>query len=135
VFGLLGNTIFFGLPGNPVSAAVVFDQFIEPAIRVLAGSAYPFRSLMRATSLDGFKQTKNRLHFARGVVSHADRLLVKSAGKQGSHMLSSLARSNCYVWVPADQEIREGDEVLIQLHGAPQVTFDKFREAFALSGL
>ena len=35
-FGNLGNTLFFGLPGNPVSVMVTFYQFVQPAIKKLS---------------------------------------------------------------------------------------------------
>jgi len=41
LFGTKGNTLVFGLPGNPVSAAVCFELFVRPALRVLAGHANP----------------------------------------------------------------------------------------------
>ncbi len=37
LFGTLGDTLVFGLPGNPVSAFVCFELFVRPALRVLAG--------------------------------------------------------------------------------------------------
>jgi len=35
----LGSTLYFGLPGNPVSALVSFWRFVAPALRKLAGRA------------------------------------------------------------------------------------------------
>jgi molybdopterin molybdotransferase len=40
-FGTRGDTLVFGLPGNPVSAFVCFELFVRPALRVLAGHADP----------------------------------------------------------------------------------------------
>lgn len=41
LFGTRGGTLVFGLPGNPVSAAVCFELFVRPALRVLAGHPTP----------------------------------------------------------------------------------------------
>src|SRR5207237_4620452 len=41
LFGTRGDTLVFGLPGNPVSAFVCFELFVRPALRVLAGHADP----------------------------------------------------------------------------------------------
>ncbi len=41
LFGTKGNTLVFGLPGNPVSASVCFELFVRPALRVLAGQTHP----------------------------------------------------------------------------------------------
>ena len=38
-FGRRGDTLVFGLPGNPLSTIVCFCVFIEPALRRLAGEA------------------------------------------------------------------------------------------------
>ena len=41
LFGTRGDTLVFGLPGNPVSALVCFELFVRPALRALAGHADP----------------------------------------------------------------------------------------------
>ena len=41
LFGTRGDTLVFGLPGNPVSAFVCFELFVRPALRMLGGHARP----------------------------------------------------------------------------------------------
>ena len=132
VFGKIGETLFFGLPGNPVSGAVVFQQFIEPALLAISGSQQPFNVVVKATSDDSYKKTAKRLHFARGIAEYSDGWRVRSAGKQASHMLTSLAMSNCYVMIPADSEVKRGDEVYIQLHNSIRTNLDNIRSTFLL---
>ncbi len=131
VFGTIKDTIFFGLPGNPVSGAVVFRQFIEPALIAMSGGRLPFRRVFKARSLDVFKRTTGRLNFARGYARYKDGWLVESAGKQASHMLSGLAGSNCLVLIPPDKQVQAGEEVFIQLHEGPFSSWDEFRRELA----
>lgn len=132
VFGLIGKTLFFGLPGNPVSGAVVFTRFVEPVLRAISGDPEPFESLYKATAGDEFKPTAGRLHFARGIAAYQDGWRVKSAGMQGSHILTSLARSNCFVMIPPDRKIEKGDEVYIQVSGSERMGLEEFNRSFSL---
>jgi len=130
VFGTIGKTLFFGVPGNPVSGAVVFRQFIEPALIAMSGGQFPFRTVITAKSLDSFKETRGRLNFTRGSAFFADDWQVRSAGKQGSHMMSGMANSNCLIIIPPDTKVNRGDEVNIQLSEGPNITWSEFRKAF-----
>ncbi len=130
VFGSMGKTLFFGVPGNPVSGAVVFRQFIEPALIAMSGGQLRFRTVIAAKSLDSFKATRGRLNFARGSAFYADNWQVRSAGKQGSHMMSGLANSNCLIIIPPDTKVERGDEVYIQLSEGPHITWTEFRKYF-----
>src|SRR5919108_420012 len=47
-FGVRGETLVFGLPGNPVSALVGFELFVRPALRALQGTADPLPAFERA---------------------------------------------------------------------------------------
>ncbi len=46
-FGVIGGKPAFGLPGNPVSAMVSFEQFVRPAMRKMSGHARLFRPAHR----------------------------------------------------------------------------------------
>ena len=55
-FGLLNsNTPLIGLPGNPVSALVAFEQFCRPAIRKMLGKKYIPRPVITATLQDSIE--------------------------------------------------------------------------------
>src|SRR5207237_665951 len=48
-FGRIGDTLFFGLPGNPVSAMVTFELFVRPALWKMAGRTELERPQVQAT--------------------------------------------------------------------------------------
>jgi molybdopterin molybdotransferase len=103
-FGKIGKTFFFGLPGNPVSVAVTFQQMVEPALKRLAGLAPGSALRFRATCTHPLKKEPGRLEFQRGVLTqdaHGEFLVAAALG-QGSHMLGSMSQSNCYIVLPAD---------------------------------
>lgn len=103
-FGRLGETWFFGLPGNPVSTAVTFLQFVRPALRLLEGE--PARPPLRLELplLEALHKAPGRLDFQRGILVRdaAGRPGVRSAGPQGSHVMSSLAAADCLIVLPAE---------------------------------
>jgi molybdopterin molybdotransferase len=131
MFGSRDRTLFFGLPGNPVSGAVMFMQFIEPVIHHLAGSEAPFRAIIEANALSNFRGTAGRLHFARSISFFDRGWQVKSAGTQGSHILSSLAEANSFMLIPPDQSVSAGETVLIQNFVGLQVGFAEFMQSIA----
>ncbi|MGL6075866.1 MAG: molybdopterin molybdotransferase MoeA [Fimbriiglobus sp.] len=60
LFGTKGNTLVFGLPGNPVSSFVGFELFVRPALRVLAGRGAAWHPPIRATLAEAFTTTNDR---------------------------------------------------------------------------
>jgi molybdopterin molybdotransferase len=119
-FGQIGKAFFFGLPGNPVSAAVTFQQLVAPALRRLAGEA-PGRPLrIRATCTAPLKKEPGRLEFQRGMLTQnaQGEFFVAAAGGQGSHRLGAMAQSNCYIILPADCcGVRANESVWVEPFG------------------
>lgn len=104
-FGKLPNSIFFGLPGNPVSAMVTADLLAMPALMKLQNyQAAPAITLTAKTVTD-LRKSPGRMDFQRGVLSYNDQgeLMVTSTGNQGSGILTSIASANCYIVLPAEQ--------------------------------
>jgi molybdopterin molybdotransferase len=106
-FGRAGDTLFFGLPGNPVSSFVTFELFVRPVIRRLAGHRdLSGRSLVTARLLDTAQTSPGRRAFLRvrlGTDPDApDRLVARLAGGQGSHVLSALALADGLAVVPEE---------------------------------
>jgi molybdopterin molybdotransferase len=60
LFGTKGNTLVFGLPGNPVSAFVCFALFVQPALRLLAGHSNPGPRMTKLTLADGISVSNGR---------------------------------------------------------------------------
>ncbi len=116
-FGHLGETAFFGLPGNPVSVVATFYQFVAPALRRLAGET-PRRGLtLRAVALERLKKRPGRVDFQRGIleIDENGRIGVRSTGNQGSHVLSSMSRADCFIVIESERStVEPGEEVTVQ---------------------
>ena len=120
-FGQIGGTLAFGLPGNPVSSMVTFEQLARPAILKLAGHRNYARPVVQAIFEETFTKRPDRRHFLRGIVSREQGVLtVRTTGDQGSGILSSLVKANGLIDVPEHVErLNPGDEVSVQLLGPP----------------
>ncbi len=105
LFGMRGDTPVFALPGNPVSAAVTFLQFVRPAVRKLSGDPDPGRrETVRARLADSIVKKDGKRHFLRGRLERSDgELRVRLAGPQGSNVASGLAAADCLVILPEER--------------------------------
>ena len=116
-FGYLGNKIpIFCLPGNPVSSLVSFEAFVRPAIRKLLGKRSLHRATVRATSLEDVTSPAGVRQYRRGVLHRESGggYSVSLVGGPGSHLLASLALSNCLVIVEEETtEIVAGTDVTV----------------------
>lgn len=116
-FGLLGSTLFFGLPGNPVAAMVMFYQLVLPSLRHLSGETERLPQELYAVSRSSLRKRPGRMEFQRGVLSHDahGELQVTKTGGQGSGILSSVAAANCFVVLDEDQaNVEPGTRVTVQ---------------------
>lgn len=117
-FGRVAGALFFGLPGNPVSVMVTFYQLVQPALRILAGLDAPDAPLRVTAALASrLKKKPGRREFQRGVLSMTTggRYSVTPTGRQGSGILRSMARANCFIVLPEDcGDVEAGAEVWVQ---------------------
>lgn len=113
VFGMVGGTAAFGLPGNPVSSLVSFELLARPALRRLMGHARLDRPGVRAMAEEAFvRRPDGKTHFVRAVASYGEGgFTVRSAGAQGSHQLSATARANALVVLPDGSGVSAGAAV------------------------
>lgn len=116
-YGKLKDASFFGLPGNPVAVMVTFYQFLLPALHLLStGKPYaPF--ILRASCDEELRKRAGRYEFVRGILSHDDQggLSVVSTGQQGSGILTSMSRGNCFILLEEDCDgIKKGATVRVQ---------------------
>jgi len=116
-FGMIGGKPMFGLPGNPVSSMVSFEQFVRPLLLKMIGRRQLFRPVIQAILKEEIKKMPGRRYFIRGSVSsEKDQYFVTTTGEQGSGILRSMVRANGLIVIPEDQEIvRAGEKVKVQL--------------------
>jgi molybdopterin molybdotransferase len=99
-FGAYRQVPFFGLPGNPVSAMMTFEQFVRPALRIMGGFARWKKPTVSVTLLEAI-ESDGRETYARAWVERREgQWQARLSGGQGSNMLNSLARANALVIVP-----------------------------------
>ena len=115
-FGRINKAYFFGLPGNPVSAMATFYQVALPALHKLMGQAAQAPLQLKLRCLDRLKKRPGRIDFQRGILDYEDgELVVRGVGAQGSHILSSMSRANCFIILPAEQgTVEAGSRVEVQ---------------------
>ena len=102
-FGRRGKTWVFGLPGNPASSYVLFEEFVRPALRKMMGRRVLEDSMVKATLETPITKTYNRLHFMRGLLHEENgEFRVRPLKFQGSHSIGSLVASNALIRVEAD---------------------------------
>jgi molybdopterin molybdotransferase len=103
--GELGGTTLIGLPGNPVSALVVFELFVRPLIRAMLGLPGDGRLHLRAVAEGRIGKDPARRSFLRVHVWHEDGVVhARAAGGQQSSQLRPLADANALLVVPEGEE-------------------------------
>lgn len=126
-FGVMGKNArgqqcwFCGLPGNPVSTAVTYHQLVVPAVRFIAGELPREPAVIKAVAAKALKKQPGRTDFQRGIFTSVDGInQVESAGSQGSGVLSSMSRANCFIRLEAERgNVNEGEQVDV-------ILFDQF---------
>ncbi len=115
-FGTRGDTLVFGLPGNPVSAMVTFHLFVRPALLALAGADEP-RTVAEATIDEAYAKAPGRAHAVRCTLeARVDGWHVRPTGPQGSHVLTSMLGARALALLPADRgDVAAGERVEIEL--------------------
>ncbi len=118
-FGVIKSTgtLVFGLPGNPVSSAVTFEQFVRPALRKMMGHNSVHRPVIRATLSEGMRKRPGRLHFVRVSLERQDGgWLAKPTGNQSSGVMTSMIQGQGLAIFPIEAESLEvGTEVDVQI--------------------
>jgi len=116
-FGTIGGKPVFGLPGNPVSSMISFEQFVRPSLLKMMGHRQIFRPIIEAILKEEIKKTAGRRYFIRGSISiEKDQYFVSTTGEQGSGILRSMVKANGLIVIPESQEmVRAGEKVRVQL--------------------
>ncbi len=116
--GRIGQSVLFGLPGNPVAVMVTFLAFVRPALLRMMGSNAPAPVLLRAKSVEELRKKAGRTEYQRGFVSTAPdgRLQVSAAGNQGSGILRSMVEANGLIVLHHHQgNVEAGEEVDVMM--------------------
>ncbi|MEE9257925.1 MAG: gephyrin-like molybdotransferase Glp [Nitrospinaceae bacterium] len=116
-FGRIGETPVFGLPGNPVSSFVSFEQFVRPSIRKMMGCSELRRRIVKAKLTRGIRKKPGRQHFLSSTITlNGGECTVTPADEQGSGILKSASNANGLIIFPLEATaIAEGETVAVQL--------------------
>jgi molybdopterin molybdotransferase len=112
-----------GLPGNPVSALVAFEEMVRPAILKMLGRSELEKPTVRAVLEDDIVNGDERRVYARAIITHRDgRYHAHLTGDQGSGVLTSMALANGLAICPEDvQVMKAGEEVDVQMLDWPSL--------------
>jgi molybdopterin molybdotransferase len=117
-FGHYRGVPFFGLPGNPVSAMLTFEQFVRPVLRVMAGFTEWRKATITVTLLEAVDSDGRETYARARIERDGERWVARLSGGQGSNILGSLARANALVIVPDGvTQLPAGAEAQAQLLG------------------
>jgi molybdopterin molybdotransferase len=124
-FGTLGRRLFFGLPGNPVSALVCFGVYVWPSLRKLAGHAAIHHPVVTARLASSIRKATNLTEFVRvHLVRDGAGWTATPFAAQGSAVLSSLTAGAGLLVGPASATALDADAVypVIVLDGTTMAT-------------
>jgi molybdopterin molybdotransferase len=114
--GRVGDTPFFGLPGNPVASLLAFMLFVRPALFKRAGRRRLFPDTWQARATEPLRKKQGRCEFKRGVLRFAETgWEVRTTGPQGSGILSSMVAGNCLIILDeARGDVAAGEMVTVE---------------------
>ena len=112
-FGVRGETLVFGLPGNPVSALVGCELFVKPALRALQGLGDPLPRFEPGRLAVGLRRNEERDEFVRARSRvDGDVLVLEPVTGQESHMIVRSGAADALVHIPrGNGELAAGSTV------------------------
>lgn len=121
-FGFVGDTPLFGLPGNPVSVIVAFEQIARPALLKMMGADRLLRPRIVARLDEEVVTDPSKTVFLRGVTRQVEEgWAVGLAGGQDSNMLSAAAAGDGFIVVPRDVSLLEaGSMAMVEMFRWPE---------------
>lgn len=116
-FGRKRRTLVFGLPGNPVSAYVTFEEFVKPALCRMLGRR-ELNTDWKEGRLTRRYKNGSRFHFVRvHCIERGKELLVMPLPGQGSHMIGELASANGLLRVEPDAVLKKNQKIKVSRIG------------------
>jgi len=115
--GRKGKVPHLGLPGNPVSSMVTFEQFARPAILKMMGKKILKKPVIQAVIENDVVATDERRLFVRvNVTRRGGQYYASITGNQGSGILTSMAKANGLAVIPENSNgAKAGDTVEVQM--------------------
>ncbi|MBI4630834.1 MAG: molybdopterin molybdotransferase MoeA [Chloroflexi bacterium] len=111
-YGKVRGVPFFGLPGNPVSAIVGFEIFVRPALLKLGGYARVEKPILNVVVNETLHSDGRETYLRAIVTRDGEHYAARSAGGQGSNIVSALTRANALLIIPADvTEVKAGERL------------------------
>ena len=116
-FGNVAGTPLFGLPGNPVSTFVAFEQFVRPAILHMMGSTHLLRPRIEGVMGEDVTTNPEKEVFLRVILADDHgRLVALRSGGQGSNVISALASAEAFAVVPVGvSSVAAGEPVTLEM--------------------
>jgi molybdopterin molybdotransferase len=116
-FGTTSKSAVFGLPGNPVSSMVCFEEFVAPALRQMMGHTRLYRRTVSARLSHAVKMRPGRTEFIRVMLSRDESgYVATSTGTQSSGVSLSMARADgLLVASSTSNGLVAGEAVTVQL--------------------
>jgi molybdopterin molybdotransferase len=104
------RTLLFGLPGNPVSAFMCFQNYVIPSLAVLQGVSYLKKSISAQAEV-AIENNGKRTDFIRVVITDEPHAVpvIKPIPQQGSHMLSSIVNADGYIVLEPGSTLGPGE--------------------------
>jgi len=120
-FGTIQGVPLLGLPGNPVSAMVSFEEFARPAILKMLGKTRLRKPTVEAI-LEEDVESSGRRNFKRAVITKRDGEYYASVtGPQGSGVLTSMVKANGLAIIPEGiRQMKAGERVTVQMLDWPE---------------
>ncbi|MFQ5861393.1 MAG: gephyrin-like molybdotransferase Glp [Dehalococcoidia bacterium] len=101
-----------GLPGNPVSALVAFEELVRPALLKMMGKTRLAKPVIEAVLEEPVHNTDGRRVYARVEVKQRNgRYMARLVGPQGSNLLTSMARANGLAICPEDVPVLKAGQL------------------------
>ncbi len=121
-FGMIEGTPLFGLPGNPVSVMVAYEQFARPALLHMMGATRIFRPQIRGIIDERLVTDPQKTVFSRVELEERDGVFhARASGGQSSNVLSALAAADAFGVVPvATGTLEEGDPITLEMFTWPE---------------
>jgi len=115
-FGRFHGLPFFGLPGNPVSALLTFEQFVRPAILKMCGHTRWQKPMIEVVLAEDVTSDGRETYARARVVRAGDQYVARLSGGQASNVLSALVAANALVIIPEGQtQAKAGSRVMAQM--------------------